>query len=335
MGSARRFLTVDVLGPAFAVVLFVSFAFVPVAKAQPPNSAPEIDSVVSTFDSLFPTQSCDLLCAARDVDGDPLTITWSASGGTLEPRAETARWTAPDRPGSYSIMAEVEDGNAGYDAGILVIRVTPNEPPVVAGISAEPALVLPGATVSVVCRATDPNGHALGYEWTSTGGEIAGIGPIITWTAPSTPGSYPVHVRAYDGLGGDATASALVTVVSPDPPVIESIIVLPSLPSYTKSYEWGYRLLRGKLCECEIECVAAAGDKELLYEWSATDGAIRGEGAVVLFVPPDRPGEATVTVTVRDAFGHSASEDILFKVFQREPFIVDRDEVPGGCNCGH
>ena len=334
MHFGRLFTTADTLGPAFAVFLFVSFVLVPVPDVEPPNSAPEVDSVVSTLNSLFPTQSCDIRCAARDADGDALTVTWSASGGTLEPRAEAARWTAPDRPGSYSVVAEVEDGNGGHDTGILVILVTPNAPPVVESISAEPALVLPGATVKVNSSATDPDGHALGYEWSSPDGTFAGIGPTVTWTAPSTPGSYPVNVRAYDGLGGDASASALVTVASPDPPVIEAIIVRPFVPEYTKAYDWGYRILRGKLCECEIECVASAGDKELFYEWSTTEGSIEGEGAAVLFVPPSKTTVVEVTVTVSDAFGHSAADHVIFRVFLREPYAFGEDEDPAGCGCG-
>ncbi len=334
MGHARLFSTADALGPAFAVALFVSFMFVPVSEAAPPNSAPEVDSIVSTFDSLFPTQSCDIRCAARDADGDALTVTWSASGGTIEPHAAAAQWTAPDRPGSYSIMAEVDDGNGGRDAGILVLQVTPNGPPVMESVTAEPALVLPGTTVKVNCIASDPNGHALGYQWSSPDGEFAGIGPVVTWTAPSSPGAYVVSVRAYDGLGGDATASALVTVASPDPPVIETLVVRPFVPEYTKAYDWGYRILRGRLCECEIECLASAAGKELFYEWSTTEGSIEGEGAAVLFVPPNKTTLVEVTVKVSDAFGHSAADHVIFKVFLREPYAVSEDEDPAGCGCG-
>ncbi len=335
MGSSRSHSAVDTLGPAFAIALFLSFAFVPVTQAEPPNAAPEVGSLTSSHQKLFPTQSADIRCAALDPDGDVLSYRWSTSGGVLEPRAENTRWTAPERPGSYSILAEVEDGRGGYDAGILVIEVVRNEPPVVDSMTAVPDSVLPGAEVRVTCTASDPDGHALGYDWSSTGGQTAGIGPAVTWTAPATPGLYEVSVSAYDGLGGDDSASVDVTVASPEPPVIESLIVRPFAPEYTKEYDWGYRLLRGRRCECEIECVASAGEKELIYEWSASLGTIEGQGSSVLFVPPNRTTEATVTVTVKDAFGFSASRDVLFKVFLREAFIEDREEVPGGCNCGH
>jgi len=333
MGSSRRFPAIDTLGPAFAIALFLSFAFVPVTQAEPPNAPPEVDSIVSSHQKLFPSQSADIRCTAYDADADTLSFQWSASGGALEPRAESARWTAPERPGSYSILAEVEDGRGGYDAGILVIEVVRNEPPVLESIVASPDSVLPGAEVRVTCSATDPDGHALGYDWTSTGGQVAGIGPAVTWTAPSNPGSYEVSVKVYDGLGGDASASVDVTVASLEPPVIESLIVRPFAPQYTKEYAWGYRLLRGRLCECEIECVASASGKDLVYEWTTTLGTIEGQGAAVLFVPPNTTTDVTVTVTVKDAFGFSASEDVLFKVFLREEYIEDREEVPGGCNC--
>jgi len=334
MGSSRGFPAIDTLGPIFALALFLSFALVPVAAAEPPNSPPEVSSVVSSHQKLFPTQSAEIHCVAHDPDGDTLSFLWSTSGGVLEPRAESTRWTAPERAGTYSILAEVEDGRGGYDAGILVIEVVRNEPPVLESIVASPDLVLPGGKVQLSCSATDPKGHALGYEWSSTTGEAEGIGPSVTWTAPSAPGVYDVSVRVYDGLGGQASASAEVTVASPEPPTIQSLIVRPFAPEYTKEYDWGYRLLRGRLCECEIECVASAGEKDLTYEWTATLGTIEGQGAAVLFVPPNGNADVTVTVTVKDAFGFSASKDVHFKVFLREAFIEDRDEVPGGCNCG-
>ncbi len=334
MGSTRQFSAIDILGPTFAVALFVSFAFTPLAKAEPPNTAPEIGNLVSTPDSLFPTQSCDIVCTVDDVDGDELALRWSASGGTVAGAGAMVKWTAPERPGSYSIMVEVEDGKGGYDAGVMVVQVTPNAPPVLNRVVAEPALVLPGGVVRVTSDAADPDGHALGYEWSSTAGVLSGIGREVTWTAPAIPGDYDISVKVYDGLGGESSEQTAVTVAPPDPPVIDSLIVRFYQPAYSKVFRGVYRLLRGSLCECEIECIASAGSKTLTYEWQTTEGTIEGEGAAVLFTPPNQTTVVTVTVTVRDAFGLSASEDVDFNVFLREAYVLDDDEAPGGCGCG-
>jgi hypothetical protein len=156
---------------------------------------------------------------------------------------------------------------------------------------------------------------------------------MVEWTAPLAPGIYMVTARVHDGHGGDVVSSDLVEVLSPTPPSIETMIVRPFVPEYSKEYDWGYRLLRGKMCECEIECVASAEGKELTYEWSCTDGSLEGSGPSVLFIPPQKRTDVYVTALVSDEFGHTASAEVMFKVLTREGYS-EIDEVPGGCQCG-
>lgn len=63
---------------------------------------------------------------AADPDGDPLTYSWAASGGTVKPVAEDGSeslWTAPDLTGSYQITCTVEDGKGGKDSSAVEIVV--------------------------------------------------------------------------------------------------------------------------------------------------------------------------------------------------------------------
>ena len=331
MAPSRKFPLGDVVGVVFAIALFTAFLFVPVTKAEPENVAPAIDTLSSSHDQLYGAQSCDLYCSAHDDDEDALTFVWSSTDGKVTPSGTTAMWTAPRQHGSYAIMVEVHDGNGGYDTSGVIVTVARNQAPAINTLTCSPQLMLPGESSTVSCDASDPDGHALAYEWSSSSGTISGNGHTVTWTAPSAPGTYLVAVRVSDGLGGDSTRSALLSVAPATPPVIDELIVRPFLPEYTKEFPWGYRVLRGCLCECEIECVASAMGKELTYDWSCNEGSIEGSGPTVLFIPPKGRAEVHVTVTVSDSFGHSATGGLFFKVFNREPFADDTDE--GGCGC--
>jgi len=335
MAPSYKFPLGDVLGVAFAIVLFAVFFFVPLTKAEPENVAPAIDSLSSSQNQLYGSQSCALHCSAHDDDGDPLTFVWSSTDGNVTPSGATATWTAPRQHGSYAIMVEVKDGNGGCDTSCVIVTVTRNQAPAINAVTCSPSLMLPGEASTVSCDASDPDGHALAYEWSSPSGGVSGNGRTITWTAPSAPGTYLVTVQVFDGLGGNSTHSVLLQVAPADPPVISELLVRPFLPEYTKEYSWGYRLLRGHLCECEIECVASAEGKEIAYTWSCEQGAIKGSGPIVLFIPPDNPDDRDVhvTVTASDAFGHSTRAEVLFKVFNREQYQKEPDEIPGGCQC--
>ncbi|RME54635.1 MAG: hypothetical protein D6795_04010, partial [Deltaproteobacteria bacterium] len=59
-----------------------------------------------------------------DPDGDPLEITWEASGGRLDPpdRRET-RWHAPTTPGTYTIRATISDPHGEQASASIVVTV--------------------------------------------------------------------------------------------------------------------------------------------------------------------------------------------------------------------
>jgi len=63
---------------------------------------------------------------AADPDGDPLTYSWTASGGTVKPVNEDGSeglWTAPDVTGSYQVTCTVDDGKGGTDSSALELVV--------------------------------------------------------------------------------------------------------------------------------------------------------------------------------------------------------------------
>jgi hypothetical protein len=97
---------------------------------------------------------------------------------------------------------------AGVDAG-----PQKNQAPVAISLTpANPNLVAGGST-TVTATASDPNADSLTYSWSApAGGTISGSGATITYTAPGTPGTYPVDVTVDDGKGGTATSTTTLSV---------------------------------------------------------------------------------------------------------------------------
>jgi outer membrane protein OmpA-like peptidoglycan-associated protein len=90
-----------------------------------------------------------------------------------------------------------------------------NRPPTVRA-ACDPCTIEVGRVSTVTADAQDPDGDPLTYRWTvNTGSLTSPANRQTPWTAPNTPGVYPVTVTVDDGKGGTATASVNITVVQP------------------------------------------------------------------------------------------------------------------------
>ncbi len=323
----------DIAGIVFAVALFLLFAVMPpVQPTEAAPAAPVINFMMASRTTVFTTQSCEVYCVAQHEDELPLTYLWSSSAGSVMPSGDSAVWFAPDEPGTYLIVVQVLDEAGQATTDNLTIEAVKNKAPIVSSVTAEPSLLLPGQSATLTCNAEDLEGHSISYEWLSSTGDIDGLGSSVTWTAPAQPGSHYVVVRATDELGETRTRNVMVTVQCPEPPVITELAVWPTLPDYTKEdIRGGFRLLRGSLTSCELECFVELPYGEATYEWTCTEGTIEGRGPIVLYVPPNATAEALVTVTVSDVCGNSAQAEVLFRVFQREEYSNEILSNEGGC----
>ena len=110
-------------------------------------------------------------------------------------------------------------------AGIVVMTivlfssclVTPepkgNKPPVISSLEAEYTNVYPRGGSDIRCIASDPEGDAMQFNWSSTGGTLTGEGPTVTWESPNDYGDYHIMVIAKDNNGGSDEAALTVSVV--------------------------------------------------------------------------------------------------------------------------
>jgi len=181
------------------------------AGCTPPNQPPFIASLTASNERVSPSGSCQVKCVASDPDGDELSYAWSASGN-VSGEGSTVTWTAPAAAGDYTIAVKVTDGRGGEAATELLIKVAPNQPPVIDSLTAEPQRVKKAMTSAIECTARDPDGDVLSYTWSASGGNTSGEGSAATWVAPNAFGTYTITVTVSDGRGGEATETIEIVV---------------------------------------------------------------------------------------------------------------------------
>jgi outer membrane protein OmpA-like peptidoglycan-associated protein len=169
---------------------------------------------------------------ASDPDNDPLTYTYSATGGTVQGTGPDARWSSSGlAAGNYTVNVKVDDGKGGSASCAADIKVEekPNHPPTIS-CAPDRTPILPGDRATITSTASDPDGDPLTYSYTASGGQIVGSGPKVEFdSAGLQPGSYNVKCSVSDGKGGTADASTNVDVQQPPPP-----------PQATKVGDCGY-----------------------------------------------------------------------------------------------
>ena len=155
---------------------------------------------------------------ASDPDNDPLTYSYSATGGAVEGNGADARWNSTGvGVGSYTVNVKVDDGRGGTASCSADIKVEekPNHPPS-ASLSVERGSILPGEHTGITCNGSDPDNDPLTYSYTASGGQITGSGTNVQFDSTGLqPGTYTVKCTVNDGRGGTADASGNVEVKEP------------------------------------------------------------------------------------------------------------------------
>ncbi|MDD3493832.1 MAG: PKD domain-containing protein, partial [Candidatus Thermoplasmatota archaeon] len=88
---------------------------VAVPKQNPPNQPPTITSLEADPGTVHLGGQSRISLSAHDPENDPLTFSWSCSGGTLSGNSgpEDKIWTAPNATGTYRITVSVTDNQPG------------------------------------------------------------------------------------------------------------------------------------------------------------------------------------------------------------------------------
>ena len=191
-----------------------------IPNPPPPPNHPPVAACAVSPGSVYAGSgdSVAVHVTASDPDNDPLTYSYSATGGAVEGTGPEGRWnSAGVAVGSYTVNVKVDDGRGGTASCAADIKVEekPNRPPT-ATLSVERSPILPGEHTGVTCNGSDPDNDPLTYSYTSSGGKIVGSGSNVQFDATGLqPGSYSVKCTVNDGRGGTADASGNVEVKEP------------------------------------------------------------------------------------------------------------------------
>lgn len=195
-----------------------------VVPAPPANSPPTANA--GPDQTAAPGAGVTLTGSGADPNGDALTYAWSqvsgpavSLGGASSP---TASFTAPSVFADTTLVFRltVNDGKGGVasdDVTVLVHVSTPVNHPPVANAGADQT-VAPGATVTLRCGSSDPDGDVLTRSWSQISGPTVSLQgattAAATFTAPSVTTSTALGFRltVSDGKGGTSSDDVIVTV---------------------------------------------------------------------------------------------------------------------------
>lgn len=171
-----------------------------------------------------------------------------------------------------------------------------NNSPRVEELQADKTTVRPGEQVTLIARATDPDGDDLVFEWQSSVGQIIGTGPSVTLDTsglnPSSTPSITVRLKVRDKKGESDSRSIDINLMRPDGLFLRVRLDAPQ------------RAKPGDNVTLTAHVEGAEGHR-LSYQWASSEGQISGSGRTVTLRIPITitSGTIQVSVTVSDERG--------------------------------
>lgn len=189
------------------------------------NTIPTV-SLSADSTSVDPDVTVNLTATGSDADGDTLTYSWMAAGGTLDSTGDVTAntWSSSDG-GAYTVSVSVNDGNGGVASDSVLITVsTPGPPPPVddppafedGDITGDVAAPVVGQRVWLTApMAVDPEGLEVSYAWSGDGAfadpTVGEEGVRVFWT-PDADGSMTATCTASDPGGNEDTKDFSIDV---------------------------------------------------------------------------------------------------------------------------
>jgi alpha-tubulin suppressor-like RCC1 family protein len=191
------------------------------------NAWPVATQVTGTpSGQVAPGGSVSLNVAAVDADNDSLSYSWSddCSGSFSDTTVQNPSWSAPTSAAQNTVCTvkvTLNDGRGGSTKGQLGINIglppVATAPPVIDQLFQSTDTVAVNGTVDLLVSAHDPEGAALTFTWSTTGGTLGN--PTTTasqssvrWTAPISSGAFTVSVVVKDTGGTQTTQPFSITV---------------------------------------------------------------------------------------------------------------------------
>ncbi|MCL4468682.1 MAG: PQQ-binding-like beta-propeller repeat protein [Deltaproteobacteria bacterium] len=276
----------------------------------PLSTAGDIAPVINSF-NVSPNPApkggvTSLYVSATSSNGNSLYYTWQAADGWTIASGQGTSGITVTSPAQYGVSGTftvtVYDSYGGTVNLSIPVGTVENSIPVISGMTASPNPAEKGGMMAIDVTATDPDGDSLSYVWQASQGWTIATGQGtsgITVTAPAQYGvSGTVTVTVDDGYGGTASLSVPVGTVGNSTPVISGMTASPN-PA-----------VEGGMMAIDVTATDPDGDS-LSYVWQASQGWTiatgQGTSAITVTAPAQYGVSGTVTVTVDDGYGGTAS----------------------------
>jgi hypothetical protein len=187
------------------------------------NVPPALASLTADSDWVFAGESIRVACEVSDVDGDEVTLEWTATGGELYGQGNAMVWLAPEEAEVYWLSVVARDSYGGESRRAIPVSVTAGEPPEIVGLFVHGEntdmlkkvgndwMIYQGRSCSVTCATPDGTGPYT-YEWSVDFGTLTAEGDTATWVAPKDRVGATILVVISDEWGNSASASVLINV---------------------------------------------------------------------------------------------------------------------------
>ncbi|WP_457605959.1 Ig-like domain-containing protein [Nitratifractor sp.] len=255
----------------------------------------------------------DVLANDSDPDGDTLTIqsvgtpahgAASASGGQI------VYTPNPDYNGPDSFTYTISDGNGGTASATVHITVNAvNDAPVANDVSVDTTVDTP---VTVHLDASDPDGEAIQSYPIQTGpshGQLSGAEPDITYTPDSGyTGTDSFTYQACDSHGACSNTATVTITIGNNVPIHatdNAYLVTPDTP-----------LSGNMIVDDTGDGVDTGTNISVISVGTPTKGSLTwsADGNFTYTPDHDEVGIDSVTYTIRDASGETASATLSFNI---------------------
>ena len=184
-----------------------------------------VTSLEAEAEWIAPRGSIGVTCIVSGSDGAGLSYHWSTNGGNIDGTGAVVDWIAPEQVGMYDIVVNVTDGQGRQDTASISLIASNGPPPVIEDLIVTAAhkylkespvgyKVGKAQNYSIECVASSNTSGNLTYEWSCTGGDIAGEDSVINWTAPDEVITITVTAKVFDSLGNWVRRSVILEVVA-------------------------------------------------------------------------------------------------------------------------
>jgi subtilisin family serine protease len=206
--------------------------------ADPDNKPPEIESIIANPNRIEAGGRIWLSVRAIDPENGKLVYTYSASSGKISGTGSNVNWTAPEKPGKYSIRVTVSDNGGLTDSKDISLDVyLPNHAPQIVDERVFPAIIKNDGKdeILITVRMEDKNGlediskveidltqvfgseHQKMYDNGKFGDQNKYDGVYsISYLIPKglVPGRKVLHVSAQDFAGEIVTDDVYINITS-------------------------------------------------------------------------------------------------------------------------